>query len=151
MYAQAFWWPEKVLIHASARTAAGFYISAEPWLTMPSDVSNALLGSAVHEALLAFRSNVAVPDYRSLEWKALQRARLRAVGAGSERQFMKGSKFVGIGVVGQEFHFSPTRNGGSTGPDRGYRFLPGDIVKSPPTNEPEILAQKLVEAWARCV
>jgi hypothetical protein len=77
--ANAFWWPEKILVHALARTESGFYISAEPWLTMPSTVTHAILGSAIRQALFAFQPSTPVPDYRSPAWKALRLARFRAV------------------------------------------------------------------------
>src|SRR5260370_39145742 len=108
--AQAYWWPGKILVHALARTEPGFYISAEPWLTMPSNVTHAILGSAIREALLAFQPSIPVPDYRSPAWKALRLARIRAVGVKSERQFMSGSKHVGIETVGQNLRFTPRRN-----------------------------------------
>ena len=148
--AQAYWWPEKILVHALARTEPGFYIIAEPWTTLPSNVDHATLGSAIREALLAFRSNVRVPDYQTLAWKALRRARLRAVGVRSERQFMSGSKLVGISTVGQNLHFTPTRNGGSTGVDRGYRDLPEGLIEVPLTIDSEGIGLKTVDAWARC-
>src|SRR6266478_5035013 len=148
--AQAYWRPGKVLVHALARTEPGFYISAEPWLTLPSNVNPVVLGSAIREALLAFQPNVPIPDYRSPAWKALQLARVRAVGVRAERQFMSGSKLVGIATVGQNLRFTPTRNGGSTGPGRGYQDLPEGTFEAPLTIDTEGLGLKVVEAWARC-
>src|SRR5260221_5844462 len=135
--AQAYWWPEKILVHALARTGAGFYINAEPWMTLPSNVNHAILGSAIREALLAFQPNVPIPDYRSLAWRALRLARVRAVGVRSERQFMSDSKLAGISTLGQNLRLIPTRNGGSTGPDRGYRDLPDGIIEVPLTIDTE--------------
>src|SRR5262245_49387916 len=92
--AQAYWWPGKILVHALARTEPGFYLNAEPWMTLPSNVNHAILGSAIRAALRAFQPNVPVPDYRSPAWKALRLARIRAAGVKSERQFVSGSKLV---------------------------------------------------------
>lgn len=129
--ARAYWRPDKILIHALARTEPGFYIGAEPWLTMPSNATHAVVGSAIRAALLAFHPSVPVPDYRSPEWKALQLARFRAVGVKSERQFESGSKLVVIETVPKNFHFIPTRNGGSAGPNKGYHALPECMVEAP--------------------
>jgi hypothetical protein len=149
--AQAYWWPGKmILVHPLARTEPGFYISAEPWMALPSNVNHAILGSAIREVLLAFQPNVPVPDYRSPAWKALRLARIRAVGVRSERQFMNGSKLVGISTVGQNLRFTPTRNGGSIGPDRGYRDLPEGIIEAPLTIDTKGLGLKVIDAWARC-
>jgi hypothetical protein len=63
---------------------------------------------------------------------------------------MSGSKLVGIETVGQNLRFTPTRNGGSTGPDKGHRDLPDGTIEAPLTIDTEGLGLKVAEAWARC-
>jgi hypothetical protein len=63
---------------------------------------------------------------------------------------MSGSKHVGIKTVGQNLRFTPSRNGGSTGPDKGHRYLPEGTIEAPLTIDAEGLGLKVVEAWARC-
>jgi len=148
--ATAYWRSGKILIHALAKTEPGFYIDAEPWLILPSDAHPSEIGEAIRKALRAFRPSVPVPDYRSPEWKALRLGRFRAAGVRSEREFMSGSKLVDISTVGEAIQFVPTRNGGSSGAQRGYHFLPGAALKAPLKADAESLALKLAEAWTRC-
>jgi hypothetical protein len=117
---------------------------------MPSNATHALVGSAILEALLAFQPSVPVPDYRSPEWKAHQLALFRAAGVKSARQFESGSKAVLIETARKNLHFTPSRNGGSTGPNKGHHFLLERMVETPLGIDPEALGLTLAEVWARC-
>ncbi len=63
---------------------------------------------------------------------------------------MKGSKLVLIDATGDSFVFTPTRNGGTTGLDKGYAELAGRVAV-PLGAADNHLGMALAEAWARCI
>jgi hypothetical protein len=121
-----------------------------PFVTLPPDATDTVIGSAVRAALLASKPNVPIPDYRAPEWKALRLARLHAGGVRSEAQFMTARRLVSIEAVGNILSFTPTRNGGSVGPERGYHDLRELSVNAAMEIDDEGVARKLAEAWAHC-
>ena len=58
---------------------------------------------------------------------------------------------VDIGTKGESLVFTPTRNGGTTGPEKGYHDLPAASVAVPLDADDNSLAMALAEAWARCI
>jgi len=138
-----------MVIGARARTVHGAYIDTE-WWTLPISAAPAELGSAIRRALRAFQASAPHPDFRSAEWKALRKAQLRAAGVTSERQYMTGSKLVHVDAAGDSVVFTPTHNGGSTGPDKGYEEL-AETTAVPLRADDNQVGIALTEAWARCI
>jgi hypothetical protein len=62
-----------------------------------------------------------------------------------------GSKQVDIGTKGESLVFTPTRNGGTTGPEKCYHDLPAASVAVPLDADDNSLAMALAEAWAGCI
>src|SRR5262249_32203916 len=112
--ASAYWRPGRIVIGAMARTVHRAHIGTE-WWTLPASATHVELGSAIRRALVAFQADAPHPDFRSAEWKAQGKARLRAAGVRSERHYMDGSKLVHVNASGDGLAFTPTRNGGTTG------------------------------------
>jgi len=116
-----------ILVHALARPSL-VYISAEPWMALPSNSQPRHPGIGRSERCYWPSSQCPGADYRSPAWKALRwRESMRRVGLSG---IHNGSKLVEISTIGQNLRFTPTRNGGSTGPDRGYRDLPEGIIEA---------------------
>jgi hypothetical protein len=147
--ASAYWRPERIVIGAKARTVHRAYFGTE-WWVMPVNATPAKLGSAIRRALLAFHADAPQPDFRAAGWKALSKARLHAAGVTSEGKYIKGSKLVHIDAASDSLVFTPTRNGGTTGPDKGYEELAAKMAVSLRADDNH-LGVALTEAWARCI
>jgi hypothetical protein len=148
--ASAYWRAAGIVIEARARIPGPAHIGTE-WWNLPISVTSAELGLAIRGALLAFQPDAPWPDFRSPEWKALRKIRLRAAGVTSERQYMTGSKLVHIDAAGENLVLTPTRNGGATGPTKGFEELTAASAAVSLAADDSRLGIAVTEAWARCI
>lgn len=147
--AQAFKWPERILVHPVAKTDAGFSIWIGPWWTLRGDASPASIGEAVRKALSDAPASVPQPNWQSSEWKSLTKARHMAAGVKSERGFVVGSKLVAIEHVNHAIRITPTRNGGTSGPDKGFHELLSARIGVREDADSATLGSRIMEGWAR--
>jgi hypothetical protein len=125
-------WPDRFLVHAVSTTTAGIGVAAEPYLVLQRTASNEELGAAIENALS--RSKIDVPHPTS--WAGIEKPMLKAVGVRSMAQFMRSAKECAVARHDLKFHFSPSRNGGSSGEGRGFSYLPERAFDVPATSSP---------------
>jgi hypothetical protein len=109
------------------RTTVGFYIDTDRVTEAPVDIDPDVLGGLLLAALAASRDNVPVHD-RNAPLRERVGPMLKASGYRSYRSFVRDALSVGVERTGDAVTFTPTRNGGPTGPQRGFEYLPGDAV-----------------------
>jgi hypothetical protein len=148
--AAAYLWSDRIVVHPQHRTVAGFWISGRPISALgPMDDASSI-GLTVLGALRSSSSGVPVPDYRNEDWKALQKETWKAAGRRSLRSFMTEARYVGVRLSGDTLTLEPTRNGGASGKDRGFRPIPDATLRLTDSSAPDVLGKALVEAWERC-
>lgn len=113
---------DRVLAHANVRTETGLWIATEPFLQLPLDADEIAIGAAVHSLLQA--TTVPIPD--QVNWRSMAKRRLIAAGVRSERAFMSRAHLVEVVRSDTGYVIESTRNGGSTGDDRGFHPLPAE-------------------------
>jgi hypothetical protein len=123
-FASLYRLPQVLVVVTYDRTTAGFHIAADRVKGLPVDSDPDVLGGVLLIALAASRDGVPVPD-----WNAPLRERvgptLKAAGYRSYRSFVLDALCAGVTRTGDTVTFTPTRNGGPTGPQRGFEDLPG--------------------------
>lgn len=101
---------------------AGFWITRPPAAVLPDTAPDAVLGAAVRAALAA--SRLAVPTPRFGGGAPPLDAPLWQAGVRSRRAFMTGTRLAWVAREGDVLRCTSARNGGSTGPTRGWAALP---------------------------
>ena len=126
---------DDVIYVQSYSGSGGLYI-ANGWIrTLAVDVDDTVLGQAVFEALHNSGDSIkAAAEGRERALAAL----LKAAGVRSYRKFVRGTRTVGVGVRphSSSITFLPYRNGGPTGPGRGFHPIQ-DLEFSIPENSTE--------------
>jgi len=148
--AAAYRWPAQIVVHPQSQTTAGFWIDDRPIMSLPLTGTGHDLGLAALQALSCSRSKVPVPNYKGADWTALQREVWGAAGQRSFRRFMANAYYVGLRLSDGVLTLQPTRNGGATGPDRGFRPLLEATLKMTAPADPKTLGDALSTAWSRC-
>jgi hypothetical protein len=78
-----------------------------------------------------------------------RRSVVRAAGLRSYKQFVLGARYISVGERDGKFVLQPTKNGGSTGPIRGFHFLP-ERNRLVTTEDPEELGRAVLAAFEDC-
>lgn len=108
--------PSRFIVCPVSTTTSGIGITSEPYIVLPTPVSAVELGKAINQALDSSHDGVSHP----LSWKGLAAPRLVAAGVKSEATFQKQASLVSLIANGKTVTFTPHRNGGATGPDKGF-------------------------------
>jgi len=108
--------PSRFIVCPISTTTSGIGISSEPYLVLPTPVTAAELSRAINQALDSSHDGVAHP----LSWKGLAAPRLAAAGVKSEATFQKQASLVSLIADGKTAIFTPHRNAGATGPEKGF-------------------------------
>jgi hypothetical protein len=110
---------DRVLFHPWQKTTVGLGICSEPYVSEPLDANDRRLGEVLLGTLDA--SGLTVPHPKS--WKGITRPRLEAAGVKSEKAFQTGTLSVTVNWHDDTLCFAPTRNGGASGPEKGFHPL----------------------------
>jgi hypothetical protein len=148
--AAAYLWPDRIVVHPWRQTVPGFGISGRPISSMEPTDNPSSIGLAVLNALRSSLSGVPAPDYRSEDWKALQKETWKAADRRSLRSFMRQARYVEVRLCGDTVTLEPTCNGGVSGKERGFRPILGATLRLAPLPAPEVLGDAIAEAWKRC-
>jgi hypothetical protein len=97
-------------------TTSGVGLTSEPYIVLPTPASAVEMGRAINQALDSSYDGVAHP----ISWKGLAAPRLAAAGVKSEPTFQKQASLVSLIADGKTVTFTPHRNGGANGPDKGF-------------------------------
>jgi hypothetical protein len=113
----------RMLVQASDRTDsrhAGFWVATPPVVSLDAAAGAATVGQAVLDALARSRVEAPVPD-RGVDLEAPLR---NAAGVRSRRALMMGTRACWVNREEGEIRIDPLRNGGASGPERGFSPLP---------------------------
>jgi hypothetical protein len=109
----------RFVVHPVNTTTAGVGIASEPYIVLPTPTSAVDLGTAINHALDSYRNGIPHPT----NWKGLSGPRLAAAGVRSEAALHKQALMVEVTRAGNTLTFTPQRNGGATGNDKGFHAL----------------------------
>jgi hypothetical protein len=110
--------PTRLVVHPMNRTTAGVWVFAEPCTSLEPASSPEAVGAAVLSALACSVSDAEHPT----DWAEFGKRRLSAFGVTSEAKLHAG-RLVHVEAVGGQLTVAPTRNGGATGPTKGFSNL----------------------------
>lgn len=129
---------DALIIETNDRTAAGYHVGTERVCRLSAAAPDDELGSRVLDALKDAREGV--PALRS-KVPAGQRTRalVEAAGRRSYAAVIRDAVLVHVEREGERLRFTPTRNGGPTGPDRGFHRLDGEALSS--SSEPSTMGR----------
>ena len=139
--ASAYVLPDRVILHAQARTTHGAWIPCGPLRSLPPEPS-AEVATALMHALTESRQGLPHPA----DLAAVMEPLLEASGARKWPDFLKVARCLGVERRGDELRVVPTRNLGEEG---GFEPLVTEAVK---VDRPEAgaLARALETALGRC-
>jgi hypothetical protein len=143
--ASVFKLPSRFIVCPVSTTTAGVGIDSEPYIVLPASVSAVELGEAINQALNSSHDDIAHP----LSWKGLAAPRLAAAGVKSEAAFQKQASLVSLITDGKIVTITPHRNGGATGPDRGFSPIDECEVQVG-TKAPEICGKTTFQLFEQC-
>ena len=137
--------PSQFIVCPVSTTTLGIGITSEPFIVLPTPVSADELGKAINQALDSSHDGVAHP----LCWKGLAAPRLAAAGVKSEATFQKQASLVSLIANGKTATFTPHRNGGATGPDKGFSPLDECAVQVDPRTQ-AVWGETAFQIFKRC-
>lgn len=108
--------PSRFIVCPVSTTTSGIGIDSEPYIVLLASASAVELGEAINQALDSSHDGISHP----LSWKGLAAPRLAAAGVRSETAFQKQASLVSITTDESTVTLTPHRNGGATGPDKGF-------------------------------
>ena len=111
---------DRLLVHPWNKTTMGLGMATEPYLALPLEAGSKAVGEAVLAAMAQSGRTVGHPT----AWKGLSAPLLKAAGVKSERAFQAGSRYVSVDRRDGGYVIGPTRNGGTSGDEKGHHPLP---------------------------
>jgi hypothetical protein len=141
----AFLLRDRYFIYPNKQTTAGLWVAQPDFMCLPLDASPESIGCAILASLAQSHGTVPHPS----DWSALSKPRLAAAGVRSERAFMAGASLVEI-ERGERLIFNSTRNGGSSGDDRGFVRLPEGQVTLPLDSVSQVVGEVFLKALGEC-
>jgi hypothetical protein len=140
-----------VAYHRDARFIFGTYwqttqevpLERGPYVVLGDSASDEELGNAALNALSRYRTGIAPPSREELN--ALPTDLFKAAGVRSLKEFILGSRLVGLRRTGNCVRLEPTANGGRS---RGYESLGGhiDVTLITPANVGKALREAFAES-----
>lgn len=124
----------------------GLGMAGLPALCVDSSVGDEALGSAVRKVLAGSRDGVAEPD----DHRAAMREVLAALGVTSWGALEGTAQLCAVHQTLDRLRLVPTRNGGRTGPGRGFHELDAAAVLLPAATSDEELGRALRATFALC-
>ncbi len=124
----------------------GLGLAGLPALCVDSTVGDEALGSAVRNVLAGSRDGVA----ESVDHRAAMREVLAALGVRSWGALHRTAHMCVVHLTHDGLRLVPTRNGGTTGPGRGFHDLDAAAVLLPATTSDEELGRALRSTRALC-
>lgn len=134
-----------LVLSASHRSVAGFYFAAEPVRCLPAAAAQEEVGAAMRHCLAEGKTNVPVPS----DWKVYHSAFLKAAGFRSWKALEGSAKSCEVSIGTSDFQLLPLKNGGSSGPHKGFQPFGATPVLLPLTASDRELGRGLLEALVR--
>jgi hypothetical protein len=127
-------------------------VARGPWVTgthissHAPDVPDDVLGASLVDALnAALKNRPPVTD-----WKALGEPLFKAAGVRSWAALQKQNSLVAVQRERGTIRFSPCRNGGASGDDRGYKEIAEAVASIASSASPSEVGQAIRTALAQC-
>lgn len=114
--------PFGYIIHPESRTVDGIWVFHGPVERLSNEVGVSALGSSVFNALSVSCVDIPNPE----DWKAFNneaKTLLNEQGVSSFMAIHKSGRLVSAKSDGEHICLTPTKNGGTSGDDRGYHDL----------------------------
>lgn len=137
--------PSRFIVCPVNTTTSGIGITSEPFIVLPTPVSATELGKAISRAFDSSRDGVDHPQ----SWNGFAAPRLAAAGVKSEATFQKQAALVSSTTDGKTVIFTPHRNRGATGPDKGFSPIDERAVHVDPIAQ-EVLGETVLAVFGHC-
>jgi hypothetical protein len=138
--------PDALILYALGQVPAGFLVSIPPVFRLPAFGAPDLVGRTLREALAGYQSPFPQPSDR----KAHRAAFLKATGVRSWRKLEGSSRMCSIEEGDAEITFTPWRNGGSHGPNKGFQPFGAAPITCAKSVSDAALGAALLDALAKC-
>lgn len=126
---------DALVVETTDRTVAGYHVATDRVSRLSAAVPDAELGERILAALNRARDGV--PASRpNVPARQRTKALVDAAGRRSYAAVVRDAVLVHVEREGERLRFTPTRNGGPTGPDRGFHRLHEEL--SSPSEPGEI-------------
>jgi hypothetical protein len=136
-----------LLFHCDNLTVDGVWIIGTPVRAMSAEAKPEDIGREVRTALNASKQNVPQPS----DWSAVATPLLAVAGVKAWSSLLKASSICLVAADEHRLTLTPTRNGGATGPDRGFHELSSAQLEIPLAAVDRDLGDAIVTAASRCL
>lgn len=139
---------DRIVVSSYSRTVDGVNVLNGWFKTLPADVDSSTLGTAVREAL--DRTGDKHPHAGREHREAMSRALWSQMGVRSYSAYLRGARGVAVTVAdpGKVITVTPLRNGGTSGPEKGFTYNVDAEVTIPSSSTDEELGRTVMEAFA---
>lgn len=134
------------IVEPSSWTTTGLRIGTEPINVLPGDAAASDLGTALQKALRAAKEGVAHPT----DWKAHLEPLLRCAKLRSWNALQKSAKMCQVEALDRELRITPSRNGETSGSDKGYHPIVDQAITLPLDCSAEELGSAVLRALTFC-
>jgi CDI immunity protein len=134
------------IVQPSSWTTTGLRIGTEPIQVLPHDAAVSDLGKALQKAMSAAKEGVTHPT----DWKAQLEPLLQCGKIRSWNALQKSAKMCEVEALDRELRITPSRNGGTSGPDKGYHPIGEQAVVLPLNCSDEELGNAVLQALVLC-
>lgn len=143
---QAYGFPEGTAVNVMDQTVEGLHVGSPLVHWCESGSGPETLGLAVILALGEHRSQLP----HVTDWKGLLAPLLKCCGVRSWAALQRRAHCVSIERRNDAWVVSPSRNGGASGPDRGYHSIEGADLRLDAAVGATELGVAVIEAFRRC-
>jgi hypothetical protein len=137
--------PEGIILHAEHRATSGVLQSAPPVIRLAASADPGEVGHALRVVLSEYREEVAHPTDR----KARSAAFLRQTGFRSWKSLEGPARCCWIAESDGQIVFTPLRNGGRRGDQKGFQPFGAAAVAVPSESSDGAVGRALMEALNR--
>jgi hypothetical protein len=134
------------IVQPSSWTTTGLRVGTEPINVLPCDAGVADLGEALQKALSAAKEGIVHPT----DWKAQLEPLLQCAKLRSWNALQKSAKMCEVELTDHGLRITPSRNGGTSGPDKGYHPIADQSVVLPLECSTEELGAAVFRGLALC-
>lgn len=140
-------YPDKIVLTALHQIKNSYWINSAEIEILEINSSNELIGKIIRKQLSLSKYGIKTPTEN--ERKEQKEKSNKILKFKSVKESMQNSKHIGISERDEKIIFSPSKNGGSVGKNRGYAYLKERIEVENNVNF-EILGENYRNAIEKC-
>ena len=110
-------YPDKYIIVTLDTLEHGGGIETDKITVVPKDINNLEFSELILNHLELSKSGI-----KNFDKNKRKKDMIKATGLKTLKAQMQDSKYVSINRINEKYSISPTVNGGTSGPNRGYRY-----------------------------